>query len=142
MKGVEIEEPKDVSGGIMMEEPTGDVEPPLKGEAVAEPEAPAPREIPRELPKKVPLSPAVVKIPLRFEGQALAHLTGYPGWVYTEEDLNEIASLAQACGIEAPPAIQLVIALTGVHAAKFAGYIAWKKKGRPGDLRKEESVQT
>lgn len=134
-KGIEIEDSVTTGGaGIIMGEPTGDLEPPIKEEPVPEPEIPTIKP----LPKKIPLSPAVVKMPLRFEGQALAQLTGYSGWIYTEEDLNEIANLAQACGIEASPLIQLLIALTGVHAAKLAGYAAWKRKGRPGDLRKEE----
>lgn len=134
-KGIEIEDSGTTGGaGIIMGEPTGDLEPPIKEEAAAEPEIPTAREI----SKKLPISAAVVKPPLRFEGQVLSQITGYPGWIYTEEDLEEIARLVQECGLEVSPVIQLMIALTGIHATKFTGYVAWKKKGRPGDLGKEE----
>ncbi|MBT9132990.1 MAG: hypothetical protein DDT33_01521 [Firmicutes bacterium] len=129
-QGIEIEDSGEP--GIIMDEPTGDLEPPIKDTQADEPELPTARQV----TGKIPISPAVVKPPLRFEGLLLSQLTGYPGWIYTEEDLDEIAKLVQECGYEATPAIQLLLVMAGLHGAKFGGYLAWKKAGRPGDLRK------
>ncbi|MBT9148540.1 MAG: hypothetical protein DDT32_02315 [Syntrophomonadaceae bacterium] len=134
-QGLEIEDSGEP--GIIMGEPTGDLEPPIK-DIADEPELPTARQV----TGKIPISSAVIKPPLRFEGLLLSQLTGYPGWIYTEEDLDEIAKLVQSCGYEATPAIQLLLVMAGLHGAKFGGYLAWKKAGRPGDLRKKESKES
>ena len=78
---------------------------------------------------KIPIVPGAVRLPLRFEGEFLAVTTGWDGWRYSDEDLEDIVELVQACGLEASPAMQLVACLAGVHAAKLAAFAAWKKKG-------------
>lgn len=78
---------------------------------------------------KIPIVPGAVRLPLRFEGEFLAVTTGWEGWRYSDEDLEDIVELVQACGLEASPAIQLIACLSGVHAAKLAAFAAWKKKG-------------
>lgn len=78
---------------------------------------------------KIPIVPGAVRLPLRFEGEFLAVTTGWDGWRYSDEDLEDIVELVQACGLEASPAIQLIACLSGVHAAKLAAFAAWKKKG-------------
>lgn len=128
--------------GIKVTPTPGELPPPLKeGEEV---ETPLEEEIAaKKVMGKIPLSPAVVKPPLRFEGLALAEATGYPGWIWTEEDLEDFAMLIQECGIQADPRIQVLIGLFTLHGAKMMGYMAWKKAGRPGDLKKlEETGET
>ena len=89
---------------------------------------------------KIPINPAVVKPLLRFEGIALNEFTGYPGWLYQEEDLENIAELVQQTGLEATPVMQLGLVLVGLHAEKTMGFFAWRKAGRPkeGEEKKSE----
>lgn len=78
---------------------------------------------------KIPILPGAVRIPMRFEGEFLAAVTGWDGWKYSDEDLEDFVTLVQACGLEASPAIQLLGIFVGLHGAKLAGYTTWKKKG-------------
>ncbi len=109
----------------------GEIKPPLEEGAEKEEEVVA-----KKITGKIPISPAIIKPPLRLEGMVLSETTGFPGWMYTEEDLDEIANLIAECGWELTPQIQVVVALAGLHGAKFAAYVAWRKGGRKGDLRK------
>ena len=86
---------------------------------------------------KIPIHPAVVKPLLRFEGEALKEFTGYPGWLYSEEDLANIAELVQQTGLEATPIMQLMLALAGAHAERTMGYFAWKRSGKAAKVEKE-----
>jgi len=127
-------------GGIEIAQTQGEIKPPLDLEAEAAQEAEEARESEEAAaitPGKIPLSPAVIKPPLRFEGMLLAELTGYPDFVYTEEDISDICEIIKQCGWEATPKSQVLLVLLGIHAAKFAGYMAWKRAGRPGDLKKK-----
>ena len=119
-------------GGIKVIEAPTEIKPPLEG---PEEEAPVEEIEPGRVTGKIPLSPAVIKPPLRFEGMVLAEMTGYPGWLYTEEDLEDIAELIRECGWEMDPRIQILLSLVTIHGAKFTGYMAWKRTGRKGDLR-------
>ena len=105
-----------------------------------EPAAPSVEDAPVSTVKreKVPISPALVKPPLRFEGVLLSELTGYDGWLYTDEDLNNIAELVEKCGLEASPAMQLILAVLGIHGAKAAGYLTWVQRGRGGTSSETE----
>lgn len=134
---IEIKKPPASEGGIKVVEQPTEIKPPLEE---GEPE-PCPEEIePGRVTGKIPLSPAVIKPPLRFEGMVLAEMTGYPGWLYTEEDLEDIAELIRECGWEMDPRIQILLSLVTIHGAKFTGYMAWKRTGRKGDLRKVSST--
>lgn len=127
-------EKEHVPGGIEVEHAEGEIEPPLGAREGEEP----PEEVPeaKKVTGKIPLSPAVIKPPLRLEGTILAEATGWAGWLYTEEELEELTNLIAECGIELSPQIQVVIALGTMHGVRVAGYLHWKKKGRPGDTRK------
>jgi len=139
-KDIKIERDKGGSAGISIERAEGEIAPPLTEERLAEEERPPEEQIAaKKIVGKMPLLPGVVKPPLRFEGQVLAEITGYPGWMYTEEDLEDIATLIAECGIEADPRLQVVIALLGLHAAKFTAYVAWRRTGRKGDIRSREA---
>lgn len=134
---IKIKQPPGGGEGIKITEPPTEIKPPLE---LGEEEAP-PEEIePGRVTGKIPLSPAVIKPPLRFEGMVLAETTGYPGWLYTEEDLEDIAELIRECGWEMDPRIQVLLCLVTIHGAKFTGYMAWKRSGRKGDLRKASST--
>ncbi len=133
------QEPAGDAGIKVVEAPT-EIKPPLSAEGAGE-EQPSVEEIePARVTGKIPLSPAVIKPPLRFEGMVLAEMTGYPGWLYTEEDLEDIAELIRECGWEMDPRIQILLSLVTIHGAKFTGYMAWKRTGRKGDLKKESST--
>jgi len=130
---IEIKKPADSGEGIKVVEAPTEIKPPLEG---PEEEAPVEEIEPGRVTGKIPLSPAVIKPPLRFEGMVLSEITGYPGWLYTEEDLEDIAELIRECGWEMDPRIQILLSLVTIHGAKFTGYMAWKRTGRKGDLRK------
>ena len=78
---------------------------------------------------KVPILASTVRIPLRFEGDFLSTTTGWDGWKYTEEEMDDIWLLVQSLGLEATPAIQLFGIIIGLHGAKLAGFMAWKRRG-------------
>jgi hypothetical protein len=135
--GVTVEADGATKGaGISIKATDGEIAPPLTMEKQAEEEAAAEAAEPKKIVGKLPLSPAVIKPPLRFEGMLLSQLTGYPGWMYTEEDLTDICDLIAQCGFEADPKIQVLISLVGLHGAKFAGYMAWRRGTKKDDLRK------
>jgi len=136
----ELEKPEErIKVGEVTEKPSGirilkrgepEVEPPLK-EGEGEPGL-------EELPKvklaregKIPISRGVVKPLLRFEGMALAEQTGYSGFLYTEEDLEDIWQLIEQTGLEATPVVQVFLVLGGMHAERFGGYWMWRKAGKP-----------
>jgi len=136
---IEINQPPDTGGGIKITEQPTEIAPPLGAPEEGE-EGPAEEIEPGRVTGKMPLSPAVIKPPLRFEGMVLSEITGYPGWLYTEEDLEDIAELIRECGWEMDPRIQILLSLVTIHGAKFTGYMAWKRTGRKGDLRKVSST--
>jgi len=141
--GIGIKKEEAAGGGIGIKAAKAEIPPPLKPETeegAEEGAPPPPGEAPKKrITEKIPIVGAVVKPPLRAEGYILAELTGYPGFVYTEEDLENIAQLIDQCGFEATPLVQLAIVLAGLHGAKFIGFQMWKKAGRPGDLRVKPS---
>ena len=136
--GVEIKQPPETEGGIKVEETPGEIPPPLQegeGEEAppgAEEEAPPGKRI----ISKVPISPAVIKPLLRLEGNVLAQATGYPGWLYTEDEADAISTLISECGWEMDPRFQIVLSIGTLHAGKFMAMKIWEKTGRPGDLKK------
>jgi len=131
------QEEVDSRGGIRIEETPGEIEPPLgryeEGEGEEPPDA-------KQVTGKIPLSPAVIKPPLRLEGRLLAETTGWNGWLYTEEELDELCNLIDQCGIEMSPQVQVVIALGTMHGARAVGYFDWRRRGRPGDSRKQSQT--
>ncbi len=130
---IEVKKEGPSGEGIKITEQATEIKPPLEEGEEVKPE----EEIePGRVTGKIPLSPAVIKPPLRFEGMVLAEITGYPGWLYTEEDLEDIAELIRECGWEMDPRLQILLSLVTIHGAKFTGYMAWKRTGRKGDLRK------
>ena len=78
---------------------------------------------------KVPILASTVRIPMRFEGEFLATATGWDGWKYSDDEMNDVWLLVQELGLEASPALQLFGIIVGMHGARLAGYAAWKKKG-------------
>ena len=128
------QQPAGEEGIKIIEQPT-EIEPPLS--SADEGKEPSVEEIePARVTGKVPLKPGVVKPLLRFQGAVVADVTGYPGWMYTEEDLQEIGELIELCGWTMDPRIQVVASLAGLNAAKFTAFQLWKRRGRPGDLKK------
>lgn len=117
-----------------------DVEPPLAGleqELAAEEEA-AGTKVPPGVglmaEGKIPLDPLVVTPILRFEGQVLAELTKYKGWLYTQEEIDAIGGLIQQCGISASPSVQLIVCFLGLHMAKGGGWLMWRRTGKPESM--------
>lgn len=130
--GFEVKKSQQPSGGIQAKAlGEAEVAPPLAGKEGEKIEG---EEEEKDLgvvkSGKIPINPAVVKPLLRFEGIALAEFTGYSGWLYSEEDLANIAELVQQMGMEATPAMQLGLVLAGLHAEKTMGYFTWKRAGK------------
>lgn len=133
-------------GGVRISRPDSEIAPPLTGdETTPGPELPPGREVGEEvtwrekLKKKVPLKAEVVTPALQAEGMILSHITGYPEWEYTPEQLESIGQLIEACELEASPMAQLILGLAGIHGTKFAAMMIWNKQGRPGDLKRKQA---
>lgn len=126
------------AGGIKFTKPEAQIKPPFAGREEEE-------ELRQPLPSretlgaeekvmragKVPLHPAAVRLPASIAGRIGFELTGYPGFVFSEQELNDLADLWCACGIEMSPILQASIATTAMTGAKFIGYVAWVRSGKP-----------
>ena len=135
-----IVEPGKETGGIQIKQTEGEIRPPLEEQFKEEAERGEEgeeEEVTRKITEKIPISSAIIKPPLRLEGNVLAEVTGYPGWIYTEEELEEITLLIQELGVMLSPGIQVVIALATMHGAKFTAFQIWKRTGRKNDLKKQ-----
>ncbi len=80
---------------------------------------------------KVPLHPAVIRLPFSILGRVGTELTGYPGFTFTKEELDDIAELWAQCGVMMSPMIQAAIGTTAMVGGKSLGYFAWVKAGKP-----------
>lgn len=80
---------------------------------------------------KVPLHPAVITLPASILGRIGTELTGYPGFTFTQRELDDLADLWMQCGIEMPPLLQASIGTTAMMGGKTLGYFAWVKAGKP-----------
>ena len=80
---------------------------------------------------KVPLHPAVIRLPFSIFGRIGTELTHYPGFTFTEQELNDLADLWIQCGIEASPMLQAAIGTTAMVGGKTLGYAAWVRAGKP-----------
>ena len=125
-------------GGIKFTKPPGEVKPPFSGreedEQFREPlpdrgEVGGEERVARA--GKVPLHPAVIRLPFSILGRVGTELTQYPGFTFTEQELNDLAELWVQCGIEASPILQASIGTTAMTGGKFLGYFAWVKAGKP-----------
>lgn len=135
-----IVEPGKEIGGIQIKQTEGEIKPPLEDQFKEEAEKGVEgeeEEVTRKITEKIPISSAIIKPPLRLEGNVLAEVTGYPGFMYTEEELEEITALIQELGVMLSPSIQVVIALATMHGAKFTAFQIWKRTGKRGDLKKQ-----
>lgn len=120
--------------GIRFTRPTSSTKPPL-----AEREEEAGEEILRKEAReeevlrvgKVPLHPAAVRLPASILGRIGTELTGYPGFTFTEQELNDLAELWIQCGIEMNPLLQASIGTTAMVGFKSLGYFTWVKAGKP-----------
>ena len=130
-------------GGLEFERVTGDIRPPgqeAPGEEaevgrfgeptrVFEPVREAKEEVLRA--GKIPLHPAVIRLPASILGRVGFEVTGYPGFIFTEQELNDLATLWMLTGVEMPPMLQAAIGTTAMLGGKALGYFAWVKAGKP-----------
>lgn len=80
---------------------------------------------------KLPMHPAVIRLPFSILGRVGTELTGYPGFTFTEQELNDLAELWVQCGVEMNPLLQASIGTTAMVGGKSLGYFAWVKAGKP-----------
>uniref|UniRef100_A0A6M3JPQ2 Uncharacterized protein n=1 Tax=viral metagenome TaxID=1070528 RepID=A0A6M3JPQ2_9ZZZZ len=106
-----------------------DIAPPLGGPEAAEPTPHIDEG--KVSPKEVPLHPAMIRIPMRAEGLALEHITGWEGWPWTEEELNDFAEMGAALDIRLNPLWQFMVAIISAHAIKISFYVRWSRAGKP-----------
>ena len=125
-------------GGIRFQKPVSQVKPPFAGREEEE-------ELKQPLPPraemgaeervmragKMPLHPAVIRLPFSIFGRIGTELTGYPGFTFTEMELNDLADLWVACGIEMNPLLQASIGTSAMVGGKSLGYFGWVKAGKP-----------
>lgn len=81
---------------------------------------------------KVPLHPAVIRLPCSILGRVGSELTGYPGFVFTQQELDDLAALWEQTGVQMNPMTQAAIGTTAMIGGKVLGYFAWVKAGKPG----------
>lgn len=129
-------EGKQPESGIGFRPASGRMEPPLAGGGEGEPgeiyERPeAGPEMGAMRQGKVPLHPAMIRLPFSVIGRVLTELTQYPGFTFTDQELNDLAELWIQCGIVLDPRIQAAVGTTSMVGAKALGYFAWVKAGRP-----------
>lgn len=125
------------AGGIHFTKPEAQVRPPFEGrEEEEELRQPLPlREEIRAEERvmragRVPLHPAAIRLPASIFGRIGTELTGYPGWTFTPQELEDLAELWIACGIEMNPLLQASIGTTAMVGGKSLGYFAWVKGGK------------
>lgn len=131
-------EPATTEKGIRFTKPTAQVAAPFAGREEEE-ELKQPLPLKGEIGAeervmragKVPLHPAVIRLPFSVSGRVLSELTKYPGFIMTERELQDLAELWMACGVEMNPLLQASIGTTSLLGAKSLGYFAWVKAGRP-----------
>lgn len=134
-----VEKAKEPSTGIKFTKPEAEVKAPFAGreeeEDLQQPLPPRTTEITAEekvmRAGKMPLHPAVIRLPFSIFGRIGTELTGYPGFTFTEMELNDLAELWVACGIEMNPLLQASIGTTAMVGGKSLGYFAWVKSGKP-----------
>lgn len=126
---------KEDAGGMQFRKQEGQVKPPFEGREEEEEALPPRGEIGAEeraaRAGKVPLHPAVIRLPFSILGRVGTELTGYPGFTFTETELNDMAELWMQCGVEMNPLLQASIGTTAMVGGKFLGYAAWVKAGKP-----------
>lgn len=125
--------------GIHFTKPQAEVRPPFEGrekeEDLKEPlplrgeEATAEERVMKA--GKIPMHPAVIRLPFSIFGRIGTELTRYPGFVFTEQELNDLAELWVQCGVEMSPIMQASIGTTAMVGGKVLGYYAWTKAGKP-----------
>lgn len=80
---------------------------------------------------KVPLHPAVIRLPFSIAGRIGFELSGYPGFVFSEQELADLSELWVQTGVVMTPMLQAAIGTTAMTGGKFLGYFAWVKAGKP-----------
>lgn len=123
--------------GINITPTERELEPPLTEEREREEAAVAEEGIAaKKAIGKMPISPIIIKPPLRFETLALQEATGYPVPIWSEEDIEDLANFVADLGLEMHPGFQVLLSMVTAHAAWFLGFSAWRRAGRPGDLKR------
>ena len=80
---------------------------------------------------KVPLHPAVVRLPASVFGRIGTEALGYPGFTFTDKELEDLAELWAQTGVEMSPMLQAAIGTSAMFGGKVLGYYIWKKMGSP-----------
>lgn len=124
------------AGGISMTTVTGQLKPPGGDPPKAEGFSP-PTEADISPTKQTevasPMTAAIIKAPLRFEGNILKELTGFDGWMWTDEELEEVGRLFESCGFTANPMVQIALLLMTLHMTKAMGWVAIRRSQRQTD---------
>jgi len=76
---------------------------------------------------KVPLHPAAVRFPLRVVGNMAAEFTGFEGFRWQEDELEELAALWASTPIQMSPTAQAMIATVAALGAKGTAFAAWRR---------------
>ena len=129
-----------LSGGLTVDAVKPEIEPPLSQEQASAVEEPG--TVPgssKVATGKIPLQPAVIRLVFRLPGEIAAEMTGYPGWVPSPESLADIVEVYEALGIETDPRIQAVILPVILYSGKFMEYQTWKRRGKPGSTKVENT---
>ena len=127
-----VEEKKDEPSGLVIDQVTGEIEPPLFArEEGAFEEEEGITEKPKIPKGTMPLMPPVIRLAFRVPGELLADRTGFEGWKLSPEDLEDIVEVYQQLGIEAPIWAQALIVPSVCYAERYMAYRIWKKQGKP-----------
>ena len=127
-----VKEDTSTGAGIIVDKEEGEVTPPLTEEALREEKKVAEEGMEREALKgKVPIHPALIRLPASVAGRLATEFTGYDGFTFTEQELNDLAEIWMQVGIMVPPLAQALIATSAMVGIKVGGYATWKKLGKP-----------
>lgn len=122
-------------GGIVVENVRSQLRPDLDGDGDGQPPAgrspvsPAP-----ETPAtgdNIALDPRIIKFSVGALGTAVAEITRYPGWRFSDEELQAISDALAELGVRLPPLANALLVVVAIVAGKATAYVMWVRAGRP-----------
>ena len=79
----------------------------------------------------VSLNPAIIKFSINGLGNGLAEITQYPGWRFTDEEVEALTEAIAMFGITFSPMVNLILTVSAIVMGKATAYAMWVRAGRP-----------
>ena len=79
----------------------------------------------------VPLDPAILKFSLNAITNAAVEITKYPGWTFSDEEMEALCDALALFGIMVPAVANAILVCVAIVVGKATGYVMWVKAGKP-----------